>query len=433
MGGARMSKPNPHYLEQVRKFSDRIVAAQKPIRVLDAIQWDDALKQAFFASRFKKLPEVDPAYYQNARPLNFDPIEKKRELHQIERDLTRQLGQLNALSVIMRRICREYRTVVRMLENRGTPDFGLFAQELYGSSADVFHAGDPTLAELGKMMEKTLASLLRHDFLQSEPKTIPAPEAVEILNARIQAVFPDAGLRVMVSDGITADAAAGTDYIKLRGDAYFNERDLQALEVHEGWVHLGTTLNGQAQPYCTFLSKGPPSATITQEGLATLTEIIAMKSTPARLQRLINRVRAVTIAEQGADFIEVFEFFRGKENDIEESWTLASRVFRGSVPDGMPFTKDLTYIKGFVLTYNFIRLAVSKGRPQRLPLLFVGKTMIDDMKVIANLVDEGIILPPKYLPPQFSDLMGLTAWFSFSRFMASLNFNQLEADYANVL
>lgn len=421
------------YLEQIKSLSDRIVAAQQPIRILDAINWDDSIKRDFLNGQGKKLPAVNADYYRYTKPLGFDAGEKKREFHEIERDLMRKLGQLNSLGIIMRRICREYQMVVRMLESRGTPDFANLSQELYGSASDVFHAGDPTIADLGKLMEQILANLVELDFLKDEPKTITAKEAVEMLNQRIEAAFPDAGLRVMVSDGIVADAAAGTDYIKLRGDALFNRRDIQVLEVHEGWVHLGTTLNGMAQPCCTFLSKGPPSATITQEGLAVLMEILTLSSTPIRLQRLINRVRAVTIAEEGADFVEVFHFFRGKGCDLEESYTLTSRVFRGSAPDGLPFTKDLTYIKGFVLTYNFIRLAVSKGKPQRIPLLFCGKTTIDDMKVIADLVEDGIVIPPKYLPPHFSDLLGLSAWFSFSRFMSTLNFNQLEADYANIL
>jgi uncharacterized protein (TIGR02421 family) len=426
-------KQNRNYLEQIKALSDRIVQAQQPIRILDAINWDESIRQEFLASGGKKLPSVDANYYRENRPLSFDPAEKKREFHEIERDLTRKLGQLNPLSLIMRRMCREYQMVVRMLESRGKTEFANLSQELYGSATDVFHVGDPTLADLGSQMEETLANLMQLDFLRDEPKTLSAAEAVDLLNQRINAALPGAGVRVMVSDGIVADAAAGTDYIKLRGDAKFNLRDIRVLEVHEGWVHLGTTLNGANQPYCTFLSKGPPSSTITQEGLATMTEILSFGSTPTRLQRLINRVRAVTIAEEGANFIEVFDFFRDKGCDADEAWTLTSRVFRGSTPDGLPFTKDLTYIKGFVLTYNFIRLAVSKGKPQRIPLLFCGKTMIDDMKVIADLVEEGVVVPPKYLPPHFSDLMGLTAWFSFSRFMTSLNFQQLESDYANIL
>ena len=424
--------PASAYLTEVKTLSDRIVKAQQPIRILDAIKWDDSIKQAFFAGKGKKMPKISQEYYQE-RPLGFDPQEKKDEFHQIERDLVRKLGQLNPLSVIMRRICREYQDVVTMLESRGCPTFTNISQELYGSSQDVFHVGDPTIAGLGSMMEATLAQLLKLDFLVEEPKTIPAHEAVTILNERIEAMLPGNGLRAMISDGIVADAAAGTDYIKLRADALFNLRDLRVLEVHEIWVHLGTTLNGLAQPYCTFLGKGPPSATVTQEGLAVLMEILTFSSTPNRLMRLIDRVRAITLAEEGANFIEIYNFFLEKGLDPEESYTVSSRVFRGSLPDAMPFTKDLTYIKGFVLTYNFMRLAVSKGRPDRIPLLFCGKTMIEDMKVLFDLVEDGTVIAPIFLPPQFNDLMGLSAWLSFSRFMTSMNFRQLEQDYANVL
>lgn len=427
----KTTKPST-YLTEVKMLSDRIVKAQQPIRILDAIKWDDNVKQAFFEAKCRKPPAVSPDYYSQ-RPLGFDPIEKKREFYQIERDLARKLGQLNPLSVIMRKICREYQSVVRMLESRGTPIFSDISQELYGSSHDVFHVDDPTIAGLGSMMEETLTQLLKLDFLVEEPKTITAKEAVAILNDRIENLFPGDGLRAMISDGIVADAAAGTDYVKLRADALFNMRDLRVLEVHEIWVHLGTTLNGLAQPYCTFLGKGPPSSAVTQEGLAVLMEILTLSSTPNRLMRLINRVRAITLAEDGADFMDIFHFFRDKGLDPEESYTLSSRVFRGSSADGMPFTKDLTYIKGFVLTYNFMRLAVSTGKPDRIPLLFCGKTMIEDMKVLADLVEEGTVIAPRFLPPQFTDLMGLSAWLSFSRFMSSMNFRQLEQDYANVL
>ncbi|MGZ8189683.1 MAG: flavohemoglobin expression-modulating QEGLA motif protein [Methylococcaceae bacterium] len=420
------------YLTEVKALSDRIVKAQQPIRILDAIKWDDSIKLAFFKDNCRNLPPVSAEYYQQ-RPMGFDPYEKKQEFHQIERDLVRKLGQLNPLSVIMRRICREYQDVVYMLEARGTPTFSDISLELYGSSQDVFHVGDPTIAELGSMMEATLWQLLQLDFLAEEPKTINAMDAVAILNEKIQNVFPGDSLRAMISDGIIADAAAGTDYVKLRADALFNMRDLHVLEVHEVWVHLGTTLNGLAQPYCTFLGKGPPSATVTQEGLAVLMEILTFSSTPQRLMNLINRVRAITLVEEGADFLDIFTFFKDKGLDDEDSYTFSSRVFRGSSADGMPFTKDLTYIKGFVLTYNFMRLAVNKGKPDRIPLLFCGKTMIEDMKVLVDLVEEGTVIPPLFLPPQFKDLMGLSAWMSFSRFMTSLNFRQLEQDYANIL
>ncbi|HSJ47760.1 MAG TPA: flavohemoglobin expression-modulating QEGLA motif protein [Gammaproteobacteria bacterium] len=424
---------NQAYLDTVRRLSERIIEAQRPIRILDAIKWNSGVRQAFFDSRFHTLPAVDRGYYAQHCPLGFDPETKRAELHQIERDISRQLGQLNPLGMIMRRTCREYQMVARMLEARGTEAFADLSQELYGASSDVFHAADPTIADLGRLMEGVLEGLLRDPSMHEAPKIFTPEQAVAMLNDRMTENFPDAGIRVIVSDGIAADAAAGTDYIKLRQDAMFSQEDIDVLEVHEGWVHLGTTLNGMAQPYCTFLSKGPPSATITQEGLAVLSEILSLRSSPTRLHRLVARVRAVTLAEEGADFVEVFRYLREKDVSADDAWVITSRVFRGSTPTGRPFTKDITYMKGFVLTYNFLRLAVSRGRLDRLPMLFLGKILLEDIPLLAELVDEGVVAAPRFIPPHFSNLKGLVTWLSFSRFIAQLSFEQLEADYAHLL
>ncbi len=424
---------NQDYLEEARKLSDRIVEAQRPIRILDAIKWDADIRDRFFLNGCRDQPAVDRDYYIRNNPLDFDPVAKRAELHAIERDISRKLGQLNPLATIMRRYCREYSTVVRMLEARGTDDFGLISEELYGSASDVFHAGDPTLADLGKAMESTLVNLLSNTSMREADKDISAEQAVEILNERLLRVFPDAGIRVLLNDQMTADAAAGSDYLKIRSDARFNALDIDVLEVHEGWVHLGTTLNGSSQPWCTFLSKGPPSSTTTQEGLAVLTEILTMRSSPARLYRLISRVRSVTLAEEGASFVEVFDYLRNRDISEEDCYTVAVRIFRGSTPEGRPFTKDLAYMRGFVQTYNYLRLAMSEGRLGNLPLLFCGKITLEDIKTYQLLVEEGVLVTPPFIPPHFADLKGLASWMSFSRFIASLNFDQLEADYGSLL
>jgi uncharacterized protein (TIGR02421 family) len=424
---------NSKYLEAVRELSDRIVEAQRPIRILDSIKWGPEIRESFFQSGYRELPAVDREYYQRHNRLDFDPGAKRVELHELERDISRKLGQLNPLSAIMRRICREYETVVRLLEARGTVEFGLLSEDLYGAASDVFHAGDPTLADLGTVMEGILRSLLRNESMQEADKDIPAWRAVEMLNERLMAVFPDAGIRVLLNDQMTADAAAGSDYLKIRSDAWFNALDIDVLEVHEGWVHLGTTINGMSQPWCRFLGKGPPSSTTTQEGLAVLTEILTLRSSPARLYRLINRVRAVTLAEEGANFIEVFDYLRDMDIAEDDSYSIAVRIFRGSTPEGRPFTKDLAYMRGFVQTYNFLRLAMSEGKLDILPLLFCGKITLEDIKTYQLLLEEGVIVSPQFVPPHFADLKGLATWMSFSRFIASLSFDQLEADYGALL
>ena len=416
----------------IRALSDRIVEAQIPIRVLDAVKWDDGIRDGFLKAKGKALPAVDRDYYLG-RPLAFDAAAKRLEFQNIERDITRQLGQFNPVGQIMRRMCREYRMVIRMLEARGTEDFGLISQELYGAASDAFHAGDPTLADLGLMLSDYLNNIAVRGDLEDEAKTLGAGDAVNILQQRLAGVFGDDTVRVLESDGILADAAAGADYIKIRSDARFNERDVKALEVHEGLVHVGTTLNGLNQPICTFLAKGPPSSTVTQEGLAILMEVIAFASYPTRLRKLTNRTRAIHMAEEGADFLEVFEFFREQGYGLEGGYSNASRVFRGSLPTGLPFTKDLSYLKGFILIYNYIQLAVRKGKLEQIPLLFCGKTTLEDMRTLRKLVDEGLVLPPKYLPPQFQDMNALSAWMCFSNFLNHLSLDRIEADYANIL
>jgi uncharacterized protein (TIGR02421 family) len=422
------------YLNSLRELSDRLVEIQRPIRILDAIQWNDDIQQEFLATGCRQMPKVDREYYRN-RSLGFDPKTKHRELQDLSRDIERKLGSFNPVSRILRRTCDEYRTVVRMLEARGTPEFSRLSHDLYGAASDVFHAGDPTIADLGAMMSEALENIDQRRLTIKEPATISGQEAVEILQTRFNAMFPDSGeqVRVILSDGIVADASAGSDYLKIRKDARFNHQDLRVLEMHEGWVHLGTNINGKLQPYCTFLSKGPPSATITQEGLALLTEVFSFVCHTGRLRQITNRIRAVDMAERGANFLEVFDYFRQQGFENAESFSFASRIFRGSTPIGGPFTKDLAYSKGFVQIYNFIRLAVRRGLLDRIPLLFCGKTILEDMRTLSQLVEEGIVVPPKYLPPQFSDLSALTAWMCFSNFLNHLNLQRVEQDYANIL
>ena len=423
-----------NYRQTLRDLSDRIVAAQRPIRILDHIKWDASVQERFFQDGARELPRVDAAYYAG-KPLGFDPSAKRQEFHEIERDITRLLGQFNSLGVIMRRMCREYIQVVRMLESRGSAEFGAISEELYGSASDAFHEGGPTLADLGKLLGDAIASIDKSELLKPEEKTITGEQAVKILQERLNHAFreTEGTVRVKLSDGILADAAAGADYIKLRKEAKFNERDLRVLEVHEGWVHLGTTLNGSLQPVCTFLSKGPPSSTVTQEGLAILMEIITFASYPRRLHRLANRISAVDMAEKGGNFLEVYRFFLEQGLGEPESYANAARIFRGSTPDGAPFTKDLSYNKGFIMIYNYMRLAVRKGMLDRIPLLFCGKTTLEDVRTLSQFVAEGIVEPPRFLPPQIADLNAITAWMCYSNFLNRLDLGRIQDDYASIL
>ena len=42
------------YQQTIRALSDRIVAAQTPIRVLDAVKWDDNIRNGFLKAKGKE-------------------------------------------------------------------------------------------------------------------------------------------------------------------------------------------------------------------------------------------------------------------------------------------------------------------------------------------------------------------------------------------
>jgi uncharacterized protein (TIGR02421 family) len=255
-----------------------------------------------------------------------------------------------------------------------------------------------------------------------------------MLSERLANYFSDREhIRVELSDGIIADAAAGADRIKIHDGLMFSAREIRTFEIHEGWVHLGTTLNGLAQPICTFLSKGPPSSTVTQEGLAIIMEIFTFSSYPDRVKQLTNRISSVNMVEQGANFFDVFEFFRENGMSEYDSYQSTVRVFRGSTPEGGPYTKDLSYSKGFIMIYNYLRLAVQRGMVKRIPLLFVGKTTLEDLHVLSDLMDEGVLVPPKYIPPQFADLAAVSAWMIYSLFLNKLDLKRLAVDFKAML
>jgi uncharacterized protein (TIGR02421 family) len=423
------------YKEIVAQLSLRIVEAQKPIRVLQALRWDNSIEEQFLKSRPRELPRVDAAYYERS-DLGFDPRAKAEEFEAIVRDIERDLGERDAIGRIMVSTALEYRDVVQMLAARGTPNFYAWSRKLYGSPKDTFPDGRSTVRDLGRLLYGILTNV---DQWQTLPRTaaysrtLDASAAARQLGERLADFFGDTRVRVEADDGILADAAAGSDYVKVRTGARFSARDIDILEVHEGWVHVATSLNGQAQPVAKWLAKGPPRTAAVQEGLAALLEIFTFRTYPRRARRLNDRVLAVDKAEDGANFLDVFEWFRTEGYDEDECFHSTRRVFRGGVIDGGgPFTKDACYCKGVVLNYAFLRSAIQHNRIDLIPMLFVGKVAHEDVPVLAGRVADGVVRPPQYLPSMFRDPNGLAIWMAYSTFFSQLGSEAIADHYARV-
>jgi uncharacterized protein (TIGR02421 family) len=422
---------DPDYRETVRELSERLRILQQPINILSPIRWPKDVEERFFAAGATRQPEVTRETYA---PLRYDPAELARAFEDLHGDVRNRLGRFNPVGQLIATRCLEWRETVHMLDQRGTPGFARTAGLLYGLTSDAFHVAGPTTADLGVDLADRLARIEASGLLPPDPKTMDAEQGARWLQERLDRVFDEDPVRVEVSDEIVAEAIAGSDRIRLRADATFSERALRILEVHEAYVHVATTLNGRRQPVLTFLDKGPPSTTVSQEGLAVLVEITAFTSHPTRLRRINDRVEAIHKVEDGATFLDVYRWYLTERGHTEAAaYADTMRVFRGSLPDAGPFPKDLAYARGFIQTYNFLRIAIARGKVFRIGLLFTGKTALERIGLLFHAFDEGLLEPPRYLPPHFADLAGLASWLAYSSFLNHLDLDRVEDDYVQLL
>jgi hypothetical protein len=187
------------YKERLRELSDRLVRAQRPIRLLDAINWDDETQKQVFAGKFKKLPKIDQTWYQEKKPLGFDVSAKLEELEDIKRDVAQSLGREDELGAILIRNCDEYQGVVRMLAARGTQEFHTLSRSLFGSPKDHFLDEKTTVRELGHHLYDILGGIDDRELGVRYEKNLTADQVVQELNARFEVYFHDHQVHVILS------------------------------------------------------------------------------------------------------------------------------------------------------------------------------------------------------------------------------------------
>lgn len=417
------------YSQKILGFSERLNTAQKPIRILNAIKWDEKICQEILQSGLKTIPKIGEDYYQKQK-LGFSPLKKILEIEEIINDINAELSESDPIAHILKRNANQYIDVVRMLLARGTPEFYHYSKKLFGSTLENFAGTDLKVFELGKLLNDILSSLKNSDLGEKYIKNISSQDAVSELNLRLKPYFDGMEINVKLDDGILSDAAAGSDYIKIKNNTFFSQKDIDIFEVHEGHVHLGTTINGQLQPFAKWLAKGPPCTTVIQEGIAVLMEVLTFSTLPERAKRINDRLLVCEMAERGKGLKDVLSFYKDLGQSDADALENSLRVFRGGVLEGgAPFTKDISYCTGFIQVYNFIRMNVRLGMPELLPFLFCGKLALEDVPVLYEYHQKGLIHFPPYLPKKFADLNGLSVWMAFSAFLNRMKLETLSEKY----
>ncbi len=404
--------------ERAARLDRRLVRIAKEISVLGALSWPSRLVDAFVVQWRAGRPELPV-------PPDVAPVDEavRAEL----RDIAARADRGDPRGRWLAATADSYRAVADMLQQPGTATFHALSREIYGSPGDpLVGTNDTQLSAADQLLESTgaLHEATREDELDY---CITAEHVAAEIRRRLDAFFTDDRIEVVIDPNLGAKAAASARRIRIRGGTCFSQMDVDQLCEHEAFVHSATALNGRKQPLLGCLSLSTPRTTATQEGLATFAELVTGAIDLARLRRIALRIRAVHIAEEGADFIDVFRYVLDAGQTESESVRTAARIFRGGDPRGRHvFTKDVVYLRGILGVHTFLRRAIADNNPELIPRLFVGRLSAQDVFTLEESYDNGDIVPAHYVPEWARNTRALAAQLSFSLLLNRIDIGRVQ-------
>ena len=409
-------------MKSIIDLSDTLYEASKSIRILRNISWDASVAKEFFANKGQKLPIVE--YPKVDVSETFSLLKKAKALVPKDR-LVRDWAE---------EIIRDLEEGAMLLQNMGTKKFYYHSDQLYGSPKSTLLDCKSTSLDLANHFEAMYENLEGLDLGAPPEACILADEVVREISEAVNKEFGDKAPKVYIDDSIASNAIAGRQRIRIRGEACFSDKDIDQLIHHEAYIHVATSINGKNQDKLKILGAAHPGTTKTQEGLAVFAEFITGTIDLDRLRRLSDRIVAIQMALDGADFIQVYNFYLDKTKSADQSFESTRRVFRGGVmTGGAPFTKDIVYLDGLIRVHNFLRIMVSQGRADLMDLLFVGKLDIEDIPVLSMFEKEGMIKKPEFLPPWMKDTRFLLTYLAYSSFLNSVKLTKIKEHYRSML
>jgi len=396
----------------------RMVKAVRGIKLLNQISWPASVQQQFLAELAQgrtTMPHVDYPKY--------DFTDTRRELDVIiaEADFDTPLGRYLIESA------RSWAIAAELLEALGTPAVSTHSIRLFGHPDQPLPGHGPTTREAAHHFIDIANELDRELLAPSEHVAISATALRLQLQATLDDFFDARVIEVVLDPELIAKAAAGATRIRLRSGAAFSDYDRHQLVQHEAFVHSLTALNGREQPQLPSMALSSPRTTATQEGLATFAEQITGSIDIERMKRVSLRIEAVAMALGGADFLDVFAYFRAAGQNEVESFVSAQRVFRGVPPTGgAAFTKDTVYLRGLVGVHTFFRWALRERKLRLCRLLFAGKMTLGDVQRFEPLFNAGVIVPPRWLPDWVKRANGLAGMLAFSLFANRIRLDSVD-------
>ncbi len=395
-------------LDKTIEHDALLVETAKNIKILSALAWP-ADAETRFLQAWRAGKSALPNVTTSAQDFS-------REIEALE-ELKTRCDRAHPLDNLIFKTARSYASAARMLSAVGTPAFTGHSIELYGKPDDRYRTQDFTALDAADFFLQKTDELLGSYVVQQTVADIPADDFAEQLQRAIDAFFTDDKVEVVVDTELASRAIAGSSRIRLRAGALFSELDLEQLLEHEAHVHAATMHNGKRQANLRLLSLGAPRTTRTQEGIAVLAELMTLSLDIIRLRRIALRIKAIAMALDGADFIEVFKRFLEWGQTEEESYQSTVRCFRGGdVRGGTVFTKDTVYLKGLMEVHAFLAVCIHENRPELARYLFAGRLSLGDVIELAPYFETGFIAGPHYIPHWARDLRTLASAFACNVF-----------------
>jgi len=296
-------------------------AATASIKILGSLIWDDSHKRAFLKSGKLPNPEYSPVDLKSC----FEHVKDARQL----------IENKEVVGGWLERMANSVEGTAVMLGARGTPRFFEQSSELYGVPTETLIDRKTRVIDLAEHMDSTLDGLdLENLVIDGYEVWLTAEEFAKQLEPNLKEHFGAKAPRIELTDEIPSKALAGSRRIRVNKNARFTPRDVHQLMQHEALIHVATTLNGRRQDNFTMLGRAHARVTEIQEGLAVFAEIISGAMDPRRFRRLADRVIAIQMCIDGADFKEVFDYYFERLGDAEEAYDNTRRIFRGGVISG---------------------------------------------------------------------------------------------------
>ena len=407
--------------KRLENLSELIYRASLKVKILRHISWPPEVKYQFFKRNCQKLPE------------HSYPKFASKELDQILLKIDGQLGDTK-YDLWLKNKLEDIILSANMLKASGTKNFFDISSKIYGLPTTVIHDGQTKPLDLSEQFYRIINSIDKTKLELSKSSKISSDDVAKQISSKVSDYFGEFAPKISVVKHLSAKATATSKKIKIREDGIFYQSDIDQLINHEAFIHVATTINGRKQHKMKILGSNYGAITKTQEGLAVFSEFITGSIDIDRMRRISDRVKAIHMAIDGADFIEIYRYFVDKGISRNQAFENSRRVFRGGVLSGKyPFTKDLVYLDGFIRVYNFFRSSISQGKIECIELLFAGKMELDDLPVVYSMYKDGLVSKPSFIPPWAMNLNYLICFFTFSVFLEDINYSNVSKYYDSLL